>query len=86
MYVCFDSNHEMYLLGSHERLTLDVNVFNAHEDAFEALFYLDLPRGTSLLLLYSLTKHITDQCFGLSFIINRYSHYVGIYILVLCWY
>ncbi|XP_043190160.1 integrin alpha-PS2-like isoform X1 [Amphibalanus amphitrite] len=50
-------NHAMYLLGSHERLTLDVNVFNAHEDAFESLFYLDLPSGVD----YVVTEKAEDS-------------------------
>ncbi|XP_037075241.1 integrin alpha pat-2-like [Pollicipes pollicipes] len=50
-------NHATYLLGSRERLTLDVTVFNGREDAFEALFYLDLPEGVD----YVVTERLEDS-------------------------
>lgn len=51
--------NEVYILGGHESLIVEVNIINDGEDAFEAGFYMNLPSG----LDYKGTRKIPEGSF-----------------------
>ncbi|KAL1138247.1 hypothetical protein AAG570_009936 [Ranatra chinensis] len=68
---------DQYLLGSGERLNLDVMVQNEGEDAFEAVFDLKVPPGLNYVKIERLDeaeKEIAVQCSAPAFINNNTLH------------
>lgn len=55
---------DQYLIGSKTRLELDVTVKNAGEDAFESMFYLQMPLGINYV---NLNKAKMVWCLNISY-------------------
>lgn len=65
-----------YLLGSGERLSVDVIVINEGEDAFEAVFDMKVPPGINYINIerLDLERDVFVQCSAPSFINNHTLH------------
>lgn len=57
------SNIDQYIIGSNEKLVLDVTVKNQQEDAFESMFYLTMPMTINFITINK-TKSDFPICYG----------------------